>query len=69
MKIKKLLFTSYLISLSITIVMALIDSDPIISLSSILTDIFFMSILCWIVVFPISILVNQKKDEKQRSSS
>jgi len=49
--------------------MALIDSDPIISLSSILTDIFFMSILCWIVVFPISILVNQKKDEKQRSSS
>jgi ABC-type polysaccharide/polyol phosphate export permease len=69
MKIQRLLFTSYLISLSITIVMALIDSDPIISLSSILTDIFFMSILCWIVGFPISILVNQKKDEKQRSSS
>ena len=71
MKIKKLLSISYLISLSITIVLGLIDSDPIISLSSFLTDIFFMSILCWAVVFPIFILVSRIKtnNEKQRSSS
>jgi hypothetical protein len=71
MKIKKLLSISYLISLSITMVFGLIDSDPIVSLSSFLTDIFFMSIFCWMVVFPISILVSRikTKNEKQRANS
>jgi hypothetical protein len=71
MKIKKLLTISYLISLSITIVLGLIDSDPIISLSSFLIDIFFMSIFCWMVVFPISNLVSRikTKNEKQRANS
>jgi hypothetical protein len=71
MKIKKLLSISYLISLSITMVLGLIDSDPIVSLSSFLTDIFFMSIFCWMVVFPISILVSRikTKNEKQRANS
>ncbi|MEY2760531.1 MAG: hypothetical protein RLZZ96_431 [Bacteroidota bacterium] len=52
-------------------VFGLIDSDPIVSLSSFLTDIFFMSIFCWMVVFPISILVSRikTKNEKQRANS
>jgi len=52
-------------------VLGLIDSDPIVSLSSFLTDIFFMSIFCWMVVFPISILVSRikTKNEKQRANS
>ena len=53
MKIKKLLFTSYLTSFCITIILAGIDSDPMVSLDSLLTDIFFMSILCWMVFLPI----------------
>jgi hypothetical protein len=43
-----------------------IDSDPIISLSSILTDIFFMSILIWIVIFPLTYLVHLINEKFQR---
>ena len=66
MSIKKIIPISYLISLSITIVLAGIDSDPIISLSSILTDIFFMSILIWIVIFPLTYLVHLINEKFQR---
>ncbi len=68
MKIKKLLFISYLIALSITIVLGIIDSDPIISLNSLLIDIFFMSILVWIVVLPFSYLVHLINEKFQKSS-
>ena len=63
---------SYLIALTIVIILAMMDSDPIISFSSLLLDVLIMSILCWtVVVFPISILVSRIKTnyEKQRSNS
>ena len=53
MNIKKIILTSYLTSLCITIILAEIDSDPVVSFGSLLTDIFFMSILCWMVILPI----------------
>jgi len=57
MKIQKLLFASYLTSFCITIILAGIDSDPMVSFGSLVTDIFFMSILCWILIFPMAMLL------------
>jgi len=54
MNIKKTLLNSYVVSLVITIILALLDSDPMISYSSFLIDIFFMSILIWLVILPIT---------------
>lgn len=69
---KKIMINSYLIALTIVIILAMIDSDPIISFASLLLDVLIMSILCWtVVVFPISILVSRIKikNEKQRANS
>jgi hypothetical protein len=69
---KKIMINSYLIALTIVIILALIDSDPILSFASLLLDVLIMSILCWtVVVFPISILVSRIKikNEKQRANS
>jgi hypothetical protein len=69
---KKIIINSYLIALTIVIILAMIDSDPIISFASLLLDVLIMSILCWtVVVFPISILVSRIKikNEKQRANS
>jgi hypothetical protein len=66
------MINSYLIALAIVIILAMIDSDPIVSFASLLLDVFIMSILCWtVVVFPISILVSRIKikNEKQRANS
>jgi hypothetical protein len=62
---------SYLIALTIVIILAIMDSDPVIGFSSLLLDVLIMSILCWTVVFPISILVSRlkTKNEKQRANS
>ncbi len=62
---------SYLIALTIVIILAMMDSDPIISFSGLLLDVLIMSFLCWLVVFPISILVSRIKTnyEKQRANS
>ena len=71
MKITKLIIQSYLIALTIVIILAMMDSDPIISFLSLLLDVLIMSFLCWLVVFPISILVSRIKTnyEKQRVNS
>jgi hypothetical protein len=69
---KKIIINSYLIALTIIIILAMIDSDPILSFASLLLDVLIMSILCWtVVVFPISILVSRIKikNEKQRANS
>lgn len=69
---KKIIINSYLIALTIVIILAMIDSDPILSFASLLLDVLIMSILCWtVVVFPISILVSRinTKNEKQRANS
>jgi hypothetical protein len=44
------IFVSYTIALVITLILALIDSDPIKSKIAIVVDVFFMSILIWEVV-------------------
>ena len=41
------IYISYTIALIITLILALIDSDPIKSKIAIVVDIFFMSILIW----------------------
>ena len=43
-------FISYTIALVITLILALIDSDPIKSKIAIVVDVFFISILIWGVV-------------------
>jgi hypothetical protein len=56
---------SYLIALTIIIILAMMDSDPIISFSSLLLDVLIMSVLCWtMVVFPISILASRLKTKR-----
>jgi hypothetical protein len=47
MKTSFKLLSSYLIALCISISLAIVDSDPIISYSSLVIDILFMSILIW----------------------
>ncbi len=59
MNLKSKLLGTYLISLFIVITLAMIDSDPIISLSSLLLDVLIMSILCWIFVLPIFFLLGK----------
>jgi hypothetical protein len=68
---KKILINSYMIALTIVIILAMIDSDVIVSIASLVLDVLVMSVLCWTVVFPISILVSRikTKNEKQRSNS
>ena len=41
---------SYLVALSITIFLAIIDSDPIMSYISMAKDILFMSCIIWILI-------------------
>lgn len=71
MEMKKILINSYMIALTIVIILAMIDSDVIVSIASLVLDVLVMSVLCWTVVFPISILVSRikTKNEKQRSNS
>ena len=45
------IFISYTIALIITLILALIDSDPIKSKIANVVDVFFMSILIWGVVY------------------
>ena len=68
---KKIMINSYIIALTIVIILAMIDSDVIVSIASLVLDVLVMSVLCWTVVFPISILVSRikTKNEKQRSNS
>jgi hypothetical protein len=50
MSIKQKLGLSYLVALSITIFLAIIDSDPIMSYISMAKDILFMSCIIWILI-------------------
>lgn len=50
MSIKQKLVYSYLVSLSITIFLGIIDSDPIISYSSMAIDVLLMSCITWIII-------------------
>ncbi len=65
------MINSYMIALTIVIILAMIDSDVIVSIASLVLDVLVMSVLCWTVVFPISILVSRikTKNEKKRSNS
>jgi hypothetical protein len=71
MEMKKIMINSYMIALTIVIILAMIDSDVIVSIASLVLDVFVMSVLCWTMVFPISILVSRikTKNEKQRANS
>lgn len=68
---KKIMINSYMIALTIVIILAMIDSDVIVNIASLVLDVLVMSVLCWTVVFPISILVSRikTKNEKKRSNS
>ena len=50
MHMKQKLGLSYLVALSITIFLAIIDSDPIMSYISMAKDILFMSCIIWILI-------------------
>ena len=50
MHMKQKLGLSYLVALSITIFLGIIDSDPIISYISMAKDILFMSCIIWILI-------------------
>jgi len=50
MHMKQKLGLSYLVALSITIFLAMIDSDPIMSYISMAKDILFMSCIIWILI-------------------
>jgi hypothetical protein len=50
MSIQQKLRLSYLVALSITIFLAIIDSDPIMSYISMAKDILFMSCIIWILI-------------------
>ena len=50
MHMKQKLRLSYLVALSITIFLAIIDSDPIMSYISMAKDILFMSCIIWILI-------------------
>jgi hypothetical protein len=54
---KKTIIISYLIALAIIIFLAWVDSDPIKSPLSLVIDVFFLSILCWTLVLPITLLI------------
>jgi hypothetical protein len=50
MNIKQKLGLSYLLALSITIFLAIIDSDPILSYASMAKDVLLMSCIIWILI-------------------
>ena len=50
MHMKQKLGLSYLVALSITIFLAIIDSDPIMSYISMAKDILLMSCIIWILI-------------------
>ena len=50
MHMKQKLGLSYLVALSITIFLAMIDSDPIMSYISMAKDVMFMSCIIWILI-------------------
>jgi hypothetical protein len=50
MHMQQKLGLSYLVALSITIFLAMIDSDPIMSYISMAKDILFMSCIIWILI-------------------
>lgn len=50
MHMKQKLGLSYLVALSITIFLAIIDSDPIMSYISMAKDILLMSFIIWILI-------------------
>ena len=50
MNIKQKIGISYLVALSITIFLGIIDSDPIISYISMAKDMLFMSCIIWILI-------------------
>jgi len=50
MRMQQKLGMSYLVSLSITLFLAMIDSDPIMSYLSMAKDILFMSCIIWILI-------------------
>jgi hypothetical protein len=50
MHMKQKLRLSYLVALSITIFLAIIDSDPIMSYIIMAKDILFMSCIIWILI-------------------
>ena len=50
MSIKQKLGLSYLVALSITIFLGIIDSDPIMSYIIMAKDILFMSCIIWILI-------------------
>ena len=50
MNIKQKIGISYLVALSITIFLAIIDSDPIMSYISMAKDMLFMSCIIWILI-------------------
>ena len=50
MRMQQKLGMSYLVSLSITLFLAMIDSDPIMSYVSMAKDILFMSCIIWILI-------------------
>lgn len=57
------LLLSYLVALSITIVLGLIDSDPTFNYSSFAKDIFFMSILIWglgLLMYGVKLMAQKK---------
>jgi len=65
MKSSLKLFLSYLVALAITILLAFIDSDPIISYYSIIKDVFFMSILIWglgLLMYGVKLMAQRKKN-------
>jgi hypothetical protein len=59
MNLKSKLLVTYLISLFIVTILAMIDSDPIIGLSILLLEVLIMSILCWFLVLPIFFLLSK----------
>lgn len=50
MHMKQKLGLSYLVALTITIFLAIIDSDPIISYASMAKDVLLMSFIIWILI-------------------
>ena len=50
MQMQKKIGLSYLVALSITIFLAIIDSDPILSYASMAKDVLLMSCIIWILI-------------------
>lgn len=62
MKIRKKILLSYILALSITMILALIDNDPIKSTISFVIDVIFLSILIWgigLFIYGIKLILNK----------